>query len=73
MSHALHHGANTRIPNPWLPIARMLVLAVSVLALIVYIIGTPVYFAQLISAQHCSQDCPTPTIVHALHALGMPP
>lgn len=72
MSHALRHGANTRIPTPWLLMARILVLAVSVLALIVSIVGTPVYFAQLVSAHHCFQDCPTPTIVHSLHALGIP-
>ena len=72
MSYELPDGANTPIPALWLMVARILVLAISVLALIVYIVGTPVYFAQLVSAHHCFQDCPTPTIVNSLHTMGIP-
>ena len=61
------------ILKSWLWLARILVLAISALALIVYIFGTPVYFAQLASTQHCFiQDCPSSIIVHSLHTMGIP-
>jgi len=68
-----YKAMNKSIPKGWLWVARILVLAISVLALIVYIVGTPVYFAQLVSAHHCSiQDCPSLTIVRPLHTMGIP-
>ena len=63
---------NKSIPKSWLWAARILVLAISALALIVYVVGTPVYVAQLLSAQHCFQDCPSPTIIHSLSTMGIP-
>src|SRR5215469_1050847 len=72
MSHELHNGANTRIPNPWLLVARLVLLALSVLNLIIYIVGTPVYYAQLFpSNRDCFQDCLTPANIQSLHALGI--
>ncbi len=67
-----YRAMNKSIPKGGLRVAQILVLAISVLALIVYIVGTPVYFAQLLPAHRCFQDCPSPTIVHSLHALGIP-
>jgi hypothetical protein len=68
-----YKAMNKSIPKGWLWVARILVLAIGALALIVYIVGTPVYFAQLVSTQHCIiQDCPSPTIVNSLHSMGIP-
>ena len=72
VSHDLRSGANTRIPERWLLVARVALLAISVLALVVYIAGTPVYFAQLFPSHHdCVEDCLTPANVQSLHALGI--
>lgn len=73
MSHELHTGANTRIPKPWLLVARLVLFAISILNLILYIVGTPVYYAQLSPSNHeCFQDCLIPADIQALHALGIP-
>jgi hypothetical protein len=73
MSHELHNGANTRTPKPWLLVARLVLLAISVLNLIIYIVGTPVYYAQLFPSNHdCVQECLTPANIQSLHALGIP-
>ncbi len=72
VSHDLRSGANTRIPKRWLWVARVALLAISALALVVYIAGTPVYFAQLFPSHHdCVEDCLTPANVQSLHALGI--
>jgi hypothetical protein len=72
MSHDLRSGANTRIPKRWLWVARVALLAISALALVVYIAGTPVYFAQLFPSHHdCVEDCLTPANIQSLHALGI--
>ena len=68
-----YRAMNKSIPEGWLWVARILVLAIGVLAVIVYLVGTPIYFAQLVSAHHCSiQDCPSSTIVRSLHTMGIP-
>jgi len=62
-----------RIPRPWLLVARVALLAISALNLIIYIVGTPVYFAQLYPSTHdCFPDCLTPASLQSLHALGIP-
>ena len=72
VSHDLRSGANTRIPKRWLWVARVALLAISALALVVYIAGTPVYFAQLFPSHHnCVEDCLTPANIQSLHALGI--
>ncbi|HKV03427.1 MAG TPA: hypothetical protein VJQ26_14945 [Ktedonobacteraceae bacterium] len=54
MSHEQHSKASACLPRPWLFVARLVLLAISVLALVIYLVGTPVYFAQLIlSSHHC--------------------
>ena len=45
VNHATYSGANTRIPKRWLWVARVALLAISVLALVVYIAGTPANLA----------------------------
>jgi hypothetical protein len=72
ISHELRSGTNTRISKLWLMVARIALLAICVLNLIIYVIGTPVYFAQLYSSHHdCVVDCLTPANLQALHALGI--
>ncbi len=67
-----HSRANTRIPGRWLLVARVSLLAITVLNLIVYVIGTPVYFAQLhTSHPGCFYECLTPANIQSLHALGI--
>ena len=71
MSHESRDGANTHMPGRWLLLAWVALLAISILNLIFYIVGTPVYFVQLYpSHQQCFQDCLTPANIQSLHALG---
>ena len=73
MSHELDTGANTHIPRYWLLVAQLVLFALSVLNLIIYIVGAPVYHAQLFPSNHaCFQDCLTPANIQALHSLGIP-
>jgi hypothetical protein len=72
MSHEQHSKARARLPRPWLLVARLMLLAISVLALVIYLVGTPVYFAQIIpTSHHCFVDCPTSANIRDLHALGI--
>lgn len=72
MSHELRSKVRAPVYRPWLLVARLALLAFSVLALVIYIAGTPVYFAQLISSgHHCLVDCPTSANIRDLHALGI--
>jgi hypothetical protein len=71
-SHEPYSRANRRIPEGWLWLARVSLLATSIVYLILYIVGTPVYFAQLNPSNHdCFQDCLTPANIQSLHALGL--
>ena len=57
----------------WLFVSRVSLLAISILALILYIVGTPAYFARLSTSQtDCSDECLTPAKIQALHTLGIP-
>lgn len=72
LSHEPHSRANTRIPERWLLAARLSLLAITVLNLLIYVIGTPVYFAQLNLSHHdCFVDCLTPANLQSLHTLGI--
>jgi hypothetical protein len=72
VSHKPRDGANTRVPQRWLLLAWVLLLAISVLNLTIYIVGTPVYFVQLYPSHHqCFQECLTPANIQSLHALGL--
>lgn len=52
--------------------ARIALFAITTLNLIIYAVGTPVYFAQLFpSNHHCFEDCLTPANIQSLHALGI--
>ena len=73
MSHQPPSQERAGIRRPWLLIARIILLAIAVLALLIYIVGTPVYYAQLLpSNHHCVADCITPAIIQELHAQGIP-
>ncbi len=73
MSHQPHSQERAGIPRPWLLIARIIVLVTAILALLIYIVGTPVYYAQLIpSNHHCVADCLTPANIQELQARGIP-
>jgi hypothetical protein len=72
MSHEPYSKANERTPKGWLFLLRVSLLALSVLNVILYIVGIPVYFAQLYPSNHdCVQDCLTPANIQSLHALGL--
>ena len=72
VSHDLHSGANTRIPKRWLWVARIALLAISTLALVVYIAGTPANLAWFNSFHpDCLDVCMTPATVQSLHTLGI--
>lgn len=71
MSGELRREANTRIAGSWLWLARVPLIALFVMNVIIYIVGTPVYFAQLDPSNHtCLQNCLTPANLQSLHALG---
>ncbi len=66
------NDANARISGHWLLIARIALLATTILNLIIYAVGIPVYFAQLFpSHHHCFEDCLTLANIQSLHALGI--
>jgi hypothetical protein len=66
------NGTNTSLSGPWLLAARLSLLAITILNLILYAVGTPVYFAQLFPSNHnCFEDCLTPANIQSLHALGI--
>ena len=68
----LRSRANTRISGRWLLVARVVLLAISILYLILFIVDTPVYFAYLhILCTDCLDDRLTPDKFQALHALGI--
>ena len=50
MRQDLRTGADIRLPRLWLHVARLGLLALSALNLIIYIVGAPVYYAQLFPA-----------------------
>ena len=73
VSHERNSGTNTRIPKRWLWAARVALLAISVLALVVYIAGIPANLAWFNSLHtDCLDACMTPATVQSLHALGIP-
>src|SRR5205809_7920062 len=64
---------NTRLRGHWLVLARIALLAITVLALVVYIAGTPANVAWLNSLHtDCLDICMTAATVQSLHALGIP-
>lgn len=72
MSHEPHNQERMGKPGPWLLIARFILLATAILALVIYVVGTPVYYAQLISNGRCFVDCPSAANLQELHSLGIP-
>ena len=54
----------------WLVVSWVLLLFISGLALILYIVATPIYFARLSTVRaDCNDECLTPAKVQALHVL----
>ena len=56
----------------WLVVTRVSLLAISTLALVLYIVGIPTYFSKLYNYRTaCSDECLTSARIQALHALGI--
>jgi signal transduction histidine kinase len=63
----------TRLGGRWLALARVALLAISALALVVYIAGIPANLAWFHSFHSDCQDvCMTPATLQSLHTLGIP-
>src|SRR2546421_467995 len=72
MNHERHGGTNTRIAGRWLFVTRLSFVVVSIFTLLLYVIGTPVYFAYLHTlCTDCLDDRLNPDKLQALHALGI--
>src|SRR5437016_13607091 len=72
MNHERHGGTNTRIAGRWLFVTRLSFVVVSIFTLLLYVIGTPVYFAYLHTlCTDCLDDRLTPDKLQALHTLGI--
>jgi signal transduction histidine kinase len=57
----------------WLVAAWVSLFAISMLALVLFVLGTPAYFARFYSLPTaCLDECLTPAKVQALHTLGIP-
>jgi len=70
ISHDLRSGANTRITGRLLLVARLSLVVVSIFYLVLYVIGTPVYYAYLHTlCTGCLDDRLSPDNLHALQAL----
>jgi hypothetical protein len=64
--------STTRLHGFWLLAARISLLTITTLNMIIYAVGTPVYFAQLLPSNHnCFEDCLTPANIQTLHTLGI--
>ena len=67
-----HNSSETRLHGFWLLAARISLLTITILNMIIYAVGTPVYFAQLLPSNHnCFEDCLTPANIQSLHTLGI--
>ncbi len=56
----------------WLVVTRVSLLAISTLALVLYVVGTPIYFSKIYNSRTaCSDECLTPAKIQALHTLGI--
>jgi hypothetical protein len=72
LNDELRSRANTRIAGRWLFFARLLLVVVSIFYLVLYVIGTPVYFAYLHTlCTGCLDDRLTPDKLQALQALNI--
>ncbi len=70
MNRDLRSGANTRITGRRLFVARLSLVVVSIFYLVLYVIGTPVYYAYLHTlCTGCLDDRLSPDNLHALQAL----
>jgi hypothetical protein len=70
MNHELRSEAHRRIAGRWLLVARLSFVIVSIFYLVLYVIGTPVYFAYLHTiCTDCLDERLTPDKLHALQAL----
>ena len=71
-NHKRHSETNTRIAGRWLFVTRLSFVVVSIFTLLLYVIGTPVYFAYLHTlCTDCLDDRLNPDKLQALHALGI--
>src|SRR5260370_26919537 len=73
LSGETHNRASTIIPARWLLVARVALLAISILAVVLYIAGIPANLAWFNSFHTDCQDiCMTPSTAQILHSLGLP-
>ena len=71
-NHKRHSETNTRIAGRWLFVTRLSFVVISIFTLLLYVIGTPVYFAYLHTlCTDCLDDRLNPDKLQALHALGI--
>src|SRR5256886_6379161 len=71
-NHKWHSETNTRIAGRWLFVKRLSIVVISIFTLLLYVIGTPVYFAYLHTlCTDCLDDRLNPDELQALHALGI--
>ncbi len=71
-NHKRHSETNTRIAGRWLFVTRLSFVVVSIFTLLLYVIGTPVYFAYLHTlCTDCLDDRLTPGKLQELQALGI--
>jgi len=72
MTDELRSRANTSISGRWLVVARLSFVVVSIFTLVLYIIGTPVYFAYLDTlCTNCLDERLTPDKLQALQVLNI--
>src|SRR5437588_6894351 len=72
MNHERHGGTNTHIAGRWLFVTRFSFLVVSIFTLLLYVIGTPVYFAYLHTlCTNCLDERLTPDKLQVLQALNI--
>ena len=72
MTDELRSRANTSISGRWLVVARLSFVVVSIFTLVLYIIGTPVYFAYLDTlCTNCLDGRLTPDKLQALQVLNI--
>ena len=72
MNHERRGGTNTHIAGRWLFVTRFSFVVVSIFTLLLYVIGTPVYFPYLHTlCTDCLDDRLNPDKLQALHALGI--
>ncbi|HEU5199244.1 MAG TPA: hypothetical protein VFU32_06385 [Ktedonobacterales bacterium] len=75
-THQQHSGAEARLRGRWLLMARIACLGISLFALIIWVWGIPIRYAQLgtvCTTTVCGDQQPTPASISAFQAAGISP